>query len=237
MLGNFMSRTYALTTRVAQSFAKFDRSRTHANGISPTTQSEPSATSITGRPPLHPPSPSTWPTDQKPSTSSTDRSTRPQKRRPEVSPSTLLPLSIRPTLAITPTSTVQATSITSKTWSLEQQRWMLVSLWFPLLTDPCPKPNSMSFFAGRSELATSLSSWTRWILSKKPIWLTSSSFNSRSSSKSMTTILKNQLLLEVRPSATFRIPTLRLEKRVLRLFFMPWTLKSKYRVDPLTSHS
>jgi hypothetical protein len=32
MLTNYLARTYHLTTRLAQNFAKFDRSKPHVNG-------------------------------------------------------------------------------------------------------------------------------------------------------------------------------------------------------------
>lgn len=50
-------------------------------------------------------------------------------------------------------------------------------------------------------------------------------------------ILKNLHSLEVQLSATFKILTLKLERRVLKLFCMLWILKFKFQEDPLINLS
>ncbi len=102
MLSNFLHKTYSLTTRIAQTFAKFDRSKGHVNGKYTFTQSAPSDTSIMAKPHSPQPSPNISQPNKKPSTSSMDQSIRPQKKKLEVSPSTLPPLSMKQILATMP---------------------------------------------------------------------------------------------------------------------------------------
>jgi hypothetical protein len=115
MFSSFLPRTYSLTSRIAQTFAKFDRAKAHVNGSSAPIQSAPSDTSITERPPSLPPSPNIWPPRTGASTSSTPRSTRHPRKRREVSRSTRQLSSTRHKPVTTRTWIVRATSTTLKT--------------------------------------------------------------------------------------------------------------------------
>lgn len=164
MFCSFLPKSYSLTNRIMQTFAKFDRTKPHVNGTSAPTQSELSDTSITERQHLPPLSPSTWQPNKKPSMSSTAKSIRPLKKKLEVSPS-IPPLSSTKQIhVIMLTSIVQATSITSRTWLLVPLRWMRVFWWCQLLTDLCLKPRSMCYCVVKLEWETFLSISTRWIL-------------------------------------------------------------------------
>jgi hypothetical protein len=50
MLSNYLARTFSLNTKLAQGFAKFDRSKPHINGKSLPIQLVLSATSTMARP-------------------------------------------------------------------------------------------------------------------------------------------------------------------------------------------
>ena len=127
---------------------------------------------------------------------------------------------------------VLGTLITSRIWLQELLRWMLV-FWSCLLSMAlCLKLKNMYCCVDKLESITSLSLWIKWIWSSRLTSLTLSNLNLKIYLKNTTTILKNLPLLEDQLSAIFKILTLKSERRVLKLFYMPWILKLKFQADP-----